>query len=308
MSQPLNQAMSQRMEAKHWAVMLLTAMLFGSSFLFVKMAVESIPPVTLAAGRAVLALPLAWLFLRVSGGRLPSLGRGWAPFLVLGVLTAVIPYIAIAWGQSHIESGLGGILFGTIPVITVLLAPLAIREETYTTSRLAGAAVGLAGVVLVIGPEALAGLGTYVLGAVVTFLAALSYALGGIYARTRVEISPAVMTAGQLATGSAVLVALSLALDAPWALTPPVEALAAVAWVAVFSTALPVLFLFWLIRNVGATNASLMTFFMPVVAVALGAAVLGETLAWPAFAGLALILVGAGGVNGLIRLPRRAVS
>ncbi len=154
--------------------------------------------------------------------------------------------------------------------------------------------------------EALAGVGGQVAGALATLGAAFSYAMGGIYARTQAGLSPVVMAVGQLVTGSIILIALALALDAPWTLAPPVEAIGAVAAVAVVSTAVPALLLFWLIRRAGATNGSLLAFFMPVVAVALGAVVLGERLPWQAFAGLGLILLGAAAVNGRIPFLAKA--
>jgi len=292
---------AQSMGARHWAVLLLTAVLFGSSFFFIKTAIAEVPPATLAAARALLAVPVAWALLRLAGGRLPPPGGAWWPLLVLGVLTAAVPYAAIAWGQRHIESGLAGILFGTIPVFSVVVAPLLLAEERHSGGRLAGAAVGLAGVVLIIGPQALAGIDRQFLGAGVTLIAALSYALGGIYSRRQAGIPPTAMAVGQLLTASMILVPVALVVDAPWRLAPSAAAVGAVAAVAVASTALPAFLLFWLIRNAGATNASLMTFFMPVVAVVLGAALLGERLPWPAFAGLALILLGAAAVGG--RLP-----
>lgn len=297
--------MQQTMTAKHWLVILLTGGLFGSSFAFIHVAVAEIPPLTMAAGRAALAMPVALAFLLASGRRLPPLGRAWIPLIVLGLLTAAIPFSAIAWGQRHIASGLAGILFGTIPVFAVLLGPMLLgREERLTAGRLTGALVGLAGVVLVIGPQALAGIESQALGAGVTLGAALSYTLGTIYARTRKELDPVVMTAGQLTVGAVVLTAAALVTDAPWQLAPSAEAIGAVAATAVLSTALPSFLLFWLVRNAGASNASLATFFIPVMAVALGTAMLGESLPWTAFAGLGLILLGAAGVGG--RLKRRA--
>jgi len=292
--------MNQTMTLRHWPVLLLTAALFGSSFLFINIAVKEIPPLSLAAGRALLAVPIGLLMLRAIGLRLPRLGRAWLPLIVLGIFTAAIPYAAIAWGQRHIESGLAGILFGTIPVFSVVLTPLLARDERFSSGRILGALIGFAGVVLVIGPKALGGLDGQLLGAGVTLGAALAYALGAIYARTKPDIHPAQMTAGQLVVASIVLSAGALAFDTPWQLEPSLAALGAVAWTAVLSTALPVILLFWLIRNVGATNASIATFFMPVVAVALGALLLGEQLPWQAFAGLGLILLGALAVNGVI--------
>lgn len=304
--------MQSEMKAKHWAVLLLTGILFGSAFLFTNIAVSAFPPVTVAALRALIAVPIAWGFLKFTGAGLPPLGRdfarNWGPLLVLGLLTAVIPYTAIAWGQVHIESGLAGILFGTIPVFSVLLVPVLARDERLTAGRLAGAGLGLLGVVVVVGPSALASVGDQLFGTLVTLAAALSYVLGSIYARTQKGISPTVMTAGQLVTASLVLIPASLIFDAPWTLAPSPAALAAVAAVAavaVLSTAAPALLLFWLIRNAGASNGSLVAFVIPVVAVALGAAVLGEALPWPAFVGLGLILLGAAAVGGRLRFPAR---
>lgn len=295
----------QGLETRHWLVLLATAAMFGSTFLFIKLAVADIPPTTLAAGRALIAAPIAFAFLRIAGFRLPPLGLQWGPLILLGILTGVIPYTTIAWGQQFIESGLAGIIFGSIPVFSVILAPIFLRDEKFTGAQMAGAAIGFAGVVLVIGPQALSGIGDQIFGALITLAAALSYTLGSIYSRTRSDLSPVVMTAGQLITATVLLVPVSLVLDAPWTLSPSIEAVGAVVWTGIVGTAVPVLCLFWLIRNAGAVSASLMTFFMPVVAVGLGAAVLGEALAWQAFAGLGLILLGAAGVSGRIRLPAR---
>ena len=169
---------TRAMTGKHWLVLLLTATMFGSSFLFIKIAVADVPPVTIAAARVVIAAPLVWPFLRLTGGAMPRLGIGWAPFVLVGCLAGVIPFVAIAWGQLHIDSGLAGILFGTIPVFSVLLAPLIAKDETVTPGRLMGALVGLGGVALVVGPQAFAGVAGQLLGAGVTVLAAASYAIG----------------------------------------------------------------------------------------------------------------------------------
>lgn len=281
------------MSLKHWSVLLLTAALFGSSFFFIKLTVASIPPLTLAAGRATLAAIAMMAVLRLSGQPLPTLDAAWRPILILGVLTAAIPYAAIAWGQIHIDSSLGGILFATIPVFSVLVAPWFLVEERLTAGRAFGAALGFLGVILAIGPDSLLNLEAQVLGSIATVAAALSYASGTIYARLQDQLSPLVMTAGQLVVASLLLVPISVLADSPWTLTPTTPALISLAVVALINTALPVLLLFWLVRNVGATNTSLLAFFMPVAAVLLGVVVLDEPLLWFAVTGLGLIIVGA---------------
>lgn len=295
--------MTPRMTLAHWGVLVLTAALFGSSFFFIKISVDSIPPLTLAAGRATLAALALVCVLRAAGARLPALGREWLPILVLGLLTAAFPYAAIAWGQRHIDSSLGGILFATIPVFSVLIAPLFLKEERFTAGRVAGAAIGLTGVAMAIGLDALMHLEGHLMGAAATLAAALSYASGTIYARLQSHLSPLVLATGQLVIGSLVLVPLSLTMDAPWTLAPSQTALISLGVVALVNTAAPVLLVFWLVRNAGASNTALLAFFMPVAAILLGTLVLGEPLSWGAFGGFALILVGAGLVTGTLKVP-----
>ncbi len=291
-----------------WLVLLLTASLFGSSFLFVHIAVETIPPFTTALGRTVLAVPIALLSLKFLGSTLPRSATAWRKLFVLGLLTAAIPYTAIAWGQVHIQSGLAGILFGTIPLFTVVLAPLFIHDEHCSAARLGGATIGLLGVTLIIGPHALGGLQDQVIGAAVTLIAAMSYSLGGIYARRQSQFSAAVMTAGQLISATILLVPIALLVDSPWQLEPSVASVTSVAAAAMLSTAVPAILFFWLVQRAGATNGSLLAFFMPVVAVILGVSVLGDRLSWQSFAGLALILVAAGVVNGRISFRNKFMS
>jgi drug/metabolite transporter (DMT)-like permease len=297
--------MNKTMNAGQWAMVLAVGVLFGSSFLFINVAVAELPPLTVAAARALLAAPLIWLILRLGGVRLPRPGRGWVPLLIIGTLTGAIPFATVALGQRHIDSGLGGILFGAIPVFTILISHVLLADERLSADKVLGALVGLGGVVLVIGPEALQGLGDQVLGQAITLVAALSYTLGGIYGRMRTDVPPPLQAAGQTIGGALILVPIALVVDAPWTLTPAPLTLGALVALGIVSTALPSLLFFRLIGTVGATNTSLATFFMPVTAVALGALVLAERLPPLAFGGLALILLGAAIVNGRLRLLAR---
>lgn len=290
------------MKPLHWLIVLLTATLFGSSFLFIKLAVQEIPPLTLAAARVLIAAIAMTAVLFAVGRRLPALGRAWLPLLVLGVLTAAIPYVGIAWGQTRIESSLGGILFATIPIFTVVIAPLVTPEQRLHGWRLFGVGIAFAGVITTLGTQSLtaflfsasgSGGSAHLAGATVTLLAAFSYAIGNIYARIKSGMDPMVMASGQLITGSLVLLPIAFLLDPPVVAIPENTALYSTLALALLSTAAPVLMMFWLIRNVGATNASVLAFFMPVASVLLGALVLQETLEIHEVAGFALILLGA---------------
>jgi len=279
--------------ARHWFLIVLTAALFGSSFLFIKVATSEIPPLTIAAARAGIAALIVAVAAIISGVRLPPPGRDWLVLMVIGLLTAIIPYTAIAMGQRYIESALGGILFATIPLFTVLLAPLFLPGERLTGKRIAGALIGLVGVSAVIGPQVLASMQAQLFGTVMTVAAAASYALGGVISRRHAHVSPMILAVGQLVTAAPVLVLVSLLFDSPWRLQPSFATLAALGAVGLIATAVPVLLFFVLIRDVGATRTSLLTFFMPVFAVLLGAVFLGERPGPFALGGLALIFAGA---------------
>ena len=296
---------AQRISLRYWALLALTAALFASTFFMNKIAVASLAPLTVAAGRVALAALVALAILRLTGGRLPTPGRGWWPLLVIGLLTTAVPFTGIAWGQRYIDSGLAGIIYGTIPIFTVLFAHFLTADERFTARRGVGVAVGLGGVVLIFGPAALAGVGDSLLGSGLTLMAATSHALGAVFVRRCRHLSPIALTSGQLVCGMLILAPLSLIFDAPWQLPTTTAAVTAVIGVAVIGTAVPLLITFWLIQRIGATNTSLLAFLMPVMAVGFGAMLLGEWLPWQAFAGLVLILIGAAAVGGS---PSRAAQ
>jgi drug/metabolite transporter (DMT)-like permease len=290
--------MNRAMTPTDWSLLLAAALLLGSTFLFLNIAVAEISPLTAAAARTLIAAPLCWALMRAFGVHMPRTGQEWIALFWLGLLTAAIPFGTIAWGQQHIESGLAGILFGTMPIMSVVLAPLFLAEETFTRRRLAGALVGLAGVVLVIGPSVLANAGDQVLGIAITFLAPLSHTLGAIYARRHPHLAPPAMATGQMIFGAAILTPLAFLAEAPFSLTPSMGAIGAILVTGVACTAAAMSLYFVVVRRIGVTRSSLMPLFMPVVAVLLGAAVLGERLPVEAFFGLALILAGALAVVG----------
>ena len=294
--------MNARMSITEWAMVVATGVFFGSSFVFNKIAVDGLPPITLAAGRALVAGIVIWTFLRLASERLPRPGRDWGPLLVIGILTGAIPFATIAVGQRFIDSGLAGIIFGAIPVFSIFFSHFLIADERLSADKLLGGFIGLAGVVIVVGPGALGGLGDQVMGQAVTLVAALSYTLGIIYGRLRPQVTPRLQAVGQNLGGIIFLLPLSLLIDAPWTITPGSDPLWALLAMGVLSTAIPALLLFRLIKSAGATNASLTAFFIPLAAVFMGWAALGERLHWTAFAGLAAILLGAAIVNGRLRL------
>ena len=285
--------MNRAMTLSDWSLLLVTALLLGSTFLFLNIAIKEISPLTSAALRTLIAAPICWGVMRVFGARLPRTRQGWIALFWLGLLTGAIPFGAISWGQQHIESGMGGIMFGTMPILTVVLAPLFLDEETFTSRRLAGGVAGLVGIILLIGPSALANASDQVLGIAITFLAPFSHTLGAIYARRQTNLPPPAMATGQMVFGAVILVPLAFVAESPLSLNPSMGAIGAMLVAGVFCTAIAMSLYFVIVRRIGAMRSSLVPLFFPVIAVVLGAVVLGERLPLEAFIGLALILAGA---------------
>jgi len=281
------------MTLRQWSLILLTAALFGSSFLFIKVAVAHLPPMTIAAGRAFVAALVIGAVARRLGVGMPPPGPGWRPLAVVGLLTAIIPYAFIAAGQTRIDSSLGGILFASVPLFSVFLSRAFLPDEPLTPERVAGALIGLGGVGAVIGRPALAGLTDQLVGAGATLIAAASYAAGAVYARAQIQWSPLVIATGQVIVAAPALILIAAINDAPWSLDPSPAPLVALVAVGVVSTAIPVILLFRLVREIGATRASVLTFFIPVFAAILGTLILGERPSAFAYSGLVLILTGA---------------
>lgn len=297
--------MNRAMNLADWTLLLTTALLLGSTFLFLNIAIQEIPALTSAVLRTLIAAPICYVLMRAFGARMPTTRQGWISLFWLGLLTGAIPFGTISWGQQHIASGMGGILFGTMPILSVVLAPVFLAEETFTKRRLVGALIGFAGIVLLIGPSVLANAGDQVLGMFVTFLAPLSHTLGAIYARRQsAGLTPPTMATGQMLFGAVILIPLAFAVEQPLAMDPSPGAIAAMLAAGVFCTAIAMSLYFVVVRRVGAARSSLVPLFFPVVAVILGAIALGEQLPLEAFVGLGLILAGAVAVSS--RAPAAA--
>jgi drug/metabolite transporter (DMT)-like permease len=217
----------------------------------------------------------------------------------------VLPFLLIVWGQHRIASGLASILNATTPLFTVLVAHVLTRDERLTRFKGLGVVVGFAGAAVLIGPDALAGLGTDTLAQLACLGAALSYAFAGIFGRRfrRMGVAPLVTAAGQVTASSVMLLPVALVADHPWVLAMPhLPTVGAVLGVGVMSTAVGYVLYFRILELAGATNLLLVTFLLPISAILLGGLVLGEVLAVRHFVGMALIGGGLAFIDG--RLPR----
>jgi drug/metabolite transporter (DMT)-like permease len=287
------------MSAADWLLLIGLSLLWGGSFFFAKIAVLELPPLTVALGRVAIAAAILLTLARVTGVALPTTLAAWRPYALMGLLNNVVPFTLLFWGQTHIPSGLAAILNATTPLFTVLVAHVATADEKLNAARLAGLAAGLAGVVVMIGPDVLRDLGANVLAQFACLLAAISYAFAAVYGR-RFRGEPALRVAAGQLTASSIILALPVALiDQPWMLAlPSHKAIAALVGLAALSTALGYLIFFRILARAGANNVALVTFLIPVSAIMLGTLILGEQLAARHLAGMAAIALGLAAIDG----------
>lgn len=304
-------AAGPKMGATEWLLLLLLSALWGGSFFFFKILVAELPPFTVVLGRVGFAALLLNLYLLARRDPLPAKPPLWARFLAMGLLNNVIPFTLIVYGETRISSGLASILNAMTPVFGVIVAHFLTETEKLTWARGAGVLLGLAGVAVLIGPDALAGPGRQdLIGEASCLLAALSYAFAGIYGRRFRGIQPLKVAAGQITGSTLLLLPVAALVDRPWTLpAPSTQVWLAFAGIAVFCTALAYLLYFRILAAAGATNLLLVTFLLPVSALLLGWLALGEQVALPAYGGMALIGIGLACIDGrLLRYAGRPLS
>ena len=287
------------MNGREWGLLGVLAVLWGAAFLFAKVALAELPPATLVLGRFGIAAAALLLAVRLGGHRMPRSPRVWAGFAGLGALNSFIPFGLIAWGQVELTSGLASILNATTPLFTALVAH-AWGDERLTPGRLTGVVVGFAGVCVLIGPGALAGLGAHTLAELAILGAAVSYAFAGTYGRRFRALPSVVPVAGMMTTAALMALPLSLALDRPWTFAVGARTWSALLALALLTTALGFVIYFRVLSTAGATNVMLVTLLMPVIALLLGAVILAEPVGVTALAGMALILAGLLVIDGRV--------
>ncbi len=282
--------------------------MWGSSFSLNKIALQSMPPMMMVAGRLLVA---ALVLLAVNAWQGHSLWlpwRRWGFFIILAVIGDCIPFFLIGWGQLSVDSALAGILMAIIPLLTLLLAHLAHQSERITLYKFMGFLIGFGGIVLLTGPEALSNLG----GA--SFLAQLAILGGATCYAINVVITPfnrvtnaMITTTATILIAALIMAPLSLLQHSPASVNLTFESVSIVILLGVFGTALPTLIFFRLVASAGPTFYALINYMIPVWAVIIGALFLDERPEWNAYAALALILSGVA-VSQVVRRPPHPAS
>lgn len=283
----------------YWPLILLLAAMWGASYLFIKLAVEDIPPAAMTELRVLLAggLLFAYLAWRVGATRaIGELRAAWLPCLVLGVINAAVPMGLVAWGETHIDSSVAGIAQSTVPIFTFLLAARFLPHEHVGAVRIAGVALGFLGVAALAGLDA--GGGWWLIaGTLAVVLSSLSYAAGGVYGQLQIrDVAGPVLATGNMLAAALVLLPLAV-LDPPREL-PGSDAFAGLVGLILIPTFAGQLLLFRVLRLHGSRKLSIVTYLMPAFAVVYGALLLDEPITTAMLVGFALIAVGAALASG----------
>ena len=279
-----------------WFLLILLGLIWGGSFLAIKVALTGFGPLSIAAARITLAAAILATLALASGQALPPTGtaRGrltWLHCAGMGIFSNALPFALLSWGQRHVTSGFAGITMAVVPLLVLPLAHLFVPGERMTLQKVAGFVIGFAGVILLIGLGGLATGDAAGLARLACIAASCCYAVGAIITRLAPPGPALSFAAGGLTIATAVILPLALAVEG-WPVQPPPAALLAVLYLGVFPTALATVLLVFVVQSAGPSFMSLVNYQVPVWAVILGLVVLGEELP-PQFLGaLGLILLG----------------
>ncbi len=293
--------MEKKLRTEGFLFIFLAALCWGPSYLFIKIALPDIPPLTLTFIRVVIAFVVFYglsLFRKLS---LWDWKQHWKIFLILGILVNACPALFIALGELFISSSLAGILNSLLLIFTAILSHFFGLRESLTTRKMGGIGFGIAGLVAIYLPLILKkGTAESFWGALLIILACLSMGIGTVYARTHLQknIPPFALLTAQCFFASLILLPFSLAFDHPFSLPiPSVQAIFGAVSLGVIGTSAGFYFYYQAIQKAGATYATLSLLLVPILAIILGICFLHETIEWNTYLGTALILIGVFLVN-----------
>jgi len=291
-----------------YLLLALLALCWGSSYLFIKIAVAEIPPLTLVAARVTGAALLLISVMYIRRERLPTDRGTWGSLGVQSVFNSIGAWTLLAWGQQSIDAGVASVLNSTAPVFVFLFTVLITRHESTVPRRLLGAILGVCGVALIVGLDLKSGFRGQVLGQIACLAGAVLYACAAIYGRRFASVGALATATGTMIWASAVLVPVALIVDRPWLLSPSVEAMLATLVLSVICTGLALLLYFRLLNTLGSMGVASQAYLRASVGVVLGILFLGETMTFQVGIGLAAAIVGVAMINWPIQPSQRTTS
>ena len=283
--------MNSRTALINWALLLCLVFLWGTSFMFISVSVETVDPLSIVFFRVVLGALVLVLVVYARGQRLPLSIKAWLAFFLMGIVGNLLPFFLISWGQKTVNSGVAGMIMAIMPLMTMLLAHYFIEGENLNRYKIIGFTLGITGITILLGPVFEGG-GQAVLSGIAIFIAATSYAVNSILVRRLPRFSP-------LVAGTGVLIAASITMLPLWILLAPADSdgislksMNAVIWLGIGPTGIATIILFAVIERAGPTFLSTINYMIPVVAFFTGALILSEPVEWHSILALITILSG----------------
>jgi drug/metabolite transporter (DMT)-like permease len=281
------------LSGRAWAEMLVLALIWGGSFLSIRIALDEISPLMSVAHRVTLAMLVLWFVVAMMRIPLPRNPRIWFAFLVMGLLNNVIPFILMAWGQLYIESGLTSILNAFTAVVGVVMAALFFSDERLTPRKIIGVVLGFFGVAVAIGLENFKNFDLRSLAQLAVIGGTVAYAVAGVWARKNlVGMPPQLAAAGMLTGATVIMLPLVYFVEGLPTFDLKPRTLVAIGYYAVIATAAAYLLYYRVLAMAGSGNLMLVTLLVAPIAITLGAVVLGEKLSANAFVGFVILAVG----------------
>lgn len=291
------------MKPKHWFVFITLGLIWSSSFLWIKIAVQELGPITVVAYRFVFGIIFAGSVVFLRKLQWPRGWRAWFPFIVLGLTNMAIPVFLITWGEQYIDSAVASILNATVPLFVLLLAHFMLQDDKMTLNKAVGVLIGFVGVVFIMGKD-ISATQNSLLGQLAVIVASMFYAYSGVYARKNTaHVEGIVRGAAPLVSAALVMSVSSFLLESPVKIPSLPVTWVAVLWLGILGSGVAFMMLFYLFHEIGPTRTSLVTYIFPVGGVILGVVFLNEPLAWQLIAGTLLIIVSLIVVN---RKPKEA--
>lgn len=294
----------QRRALADYALLGLLALLWGVSYNFAKIAVQTIPPVTMTALRFVIGFVVLAAILRMRGTPIFTLQHPWPRLAVQSTINNILPWTMTAWAAVTIDSGLATILNSTSPIFAFLITWGVTRHEPATLAKFVGALTGLAGVLTIVGFGVFVGGASDLLQQIACVAGAILFGIAAVHGK-RLDGTPSLVVAAlTLSIGAVVLVPISLIVDQPWTLAPSTTSIAALIGLGVFSTAAAVFVYYRILATLGSIAAASQSYLRIVVGVSIGILFLDESLGAERLLGMLLILIG---VMAMTRPHRAAV-
>jgi len=289
-----------------YALLIAVAAIWGGSFMLIKLAVGTVPPITVTAARVLIGAVILTGVAVLAGRGLPANPRIWGFAALSGIFGFALPFTLISWGEESIDSGPAAILMAGMPLMTILLARYVVGDEPLPLNKIVGVACGVCGLVVLIGPGELATLGGDSVREIAVVLASFCYAVNAVVAKRLAGQDPYAASAAILISASALLVPANLFFDRPWTLSPSPEAWLALLLLGALSTAAASLVMLALLRRQGAGFFAQNNFIVPLFGVFWGFLILSERPPGSSLAALAIILTGVAISRGGVRQSRVA--